>query len=103
MTKFSNNVLFIFYQQQFTNVLLIEIRKGSLTSKERILKLISIITLMIISKIEHCDCMARSFVLSCYNHWAVIILTLKARSFKMAARFLDVSESEIDQYFYFLE
>ena len=102
MTKFSNNVLFIFYQQQFTNVLLIEIRKGSLTSKERILKLISIITLMIISKIEHCDCMARSFVLSRYNHWAVII-TLKARSFKMAARFFDVSESEIDQYFYFLE
>ena len=38
VTEFSNNVLFIFYQQQFTNVLLIEIRKGSLTSKERSLK-----------------------------------------------------------------
>ena len=41
--------------------------------------------------------MAKSFAFCRYNHRAVII-TLKASSFKMAARFLDVSESEIDQF-----
>ena len=41
--------------------------------------------------------LARSFTLSLYNHRAVII-TLKPNSFKMAARFVDVSESEIDQF-----
>ena len=47
--------------------------------------------------------LARSFTLSRYYHRAVII-TLKAVAvFKTAARFFDVSESEIDQYFYFLE
>ena len=40
--------------------------------------------------------LARSFASSRYNLRAVII-TLKASVFKMAARFVDVSESEIDQ------
>ena len=46
--------------------------------------------------------LARSFALSRYNHCAVII-TLKASSFQNGSRFDDVSESEIDQYFYFLD
>ena len=41
--------------------------------------------------------MARSFALSRYNHRAVII-TLKAIAvLKITARFVDVSESEVDQ------
>ena len=44
--------------------------------------------------------LARSFALSRYNQRAVII---RLAVFKMAARFVDVSESEIDQKFYFLE
>ena len=40
--------------------------------------------------------LARSFALSHYNHRTVII-ALKASSFQMAARFFDVSGSEIDQ------
>ena len=41
--------------------------------------------------------LARSFALSRYNHRAVIII-LKLVVFKMAARFVDISESEIDQF-----
>ena len=41
--------------------------------------------------------LARSFALSRYNHRAVII-TLKAIAvLKMAARLVDISESEVDQ------
>ena len=40
--------------------------------------------------------LANSFALSRYNHRAVI-MALKASSFKMAARFFDVSGSDIDQ------
>ena len=40
--------------------------------------------------------LARSFALSCYNH-RVVIIALKASSFQNAARFFDVSGSEIDQ------
>ena len=46
--------------------------------------------------------LAGRFALSRYNH-RVVIITLKATSFQNGARFFDVSESEIDQYFYFLE
>ena len=53
----------------------------------------SINTLMIIE--NGALWLARSFASSCFNHRAVIV-TLKAL-FKMAARFFDVSESEIDQ------
>ena len=55
----------------------------------------SINTLMIIE--NGALWLARSFALSCFNHRAVIV-TLKASPlFKVAARFFDVSESEIDQ------
>ena len=45
-------------------------------------------------------CLARSFALSRYNHPAVIIIS-KASSFQNGSQIFDVSESEIDQYFYF--
>ena len=61
---------------------------------------LSIITLMIIE--NRALWLARSFALSRYNHRAVII-AWRLAVFKMAARFFDVSESEIDQYFCFLE
>ena len=44
--------------------------------------------------------LAKSFAISRYNHHVVII---RLEVFKMAARFFDVSELEIDHYFYFLE
>ena len=46
--------------------------------------------------------LARGFALSRYNH-RVVIITLKASSFQNGGQIFDVLESEIDQYFYFLE
>ena len=55
----------------------------------------SIIALMTIE--NRALSLARSFALSRYNHRAVVIALGRLAVFKMAARFFDVSGSEIDQ------